>query len=322
MLSAMPGAAVSSIHRNTVLVCLLLIAGCRSLPSARSPAQASVAVIPAPAVVTLMPGSFTVSSDTTVLGGNDPGLNWIARYFSDLVLKSRGITFGLNSRPGAPLIEFVLDPKAEGSDPESYTLVVEPKRIRVAARDRRGLFYGAITLWQLVTADESAAPEVKLGAMRIVDSPRFRWRGVMLDSARHFQEPAEIERFIDGMATTKLNVLHWHLTDDQGWRLEIKKYPRLTEVGAWRVPAGHAAQADIDPSTGKPRLYGGFYSQETVRHLVEYAAERGITIVPEIEMPGHATAAIVAYPELGVYGRAAEVRALRLGHLHEPLQRR
>lgn len=291
---------MGSIHRNTLLACLLLIAGCRSLPSTPSEAQASVAVIPAPAFVTVMSGSFTVSADTAVVGGSDPELQWIARYFSDLVQKSRGITFSLDSRPDAPLIEFALDPAAEGSDPESYTLVVEPKRIRVSARDRRGLFYGAITLWQLVTADESTAREVKLGAMRIVDAPRFHWRGVMLDSARHFQEPAEIERFIDGMATTKLNVLHWHLTDDQGWRLEIKKYPRLTEVGAWRVPAGHAAGADIDPATGKPRLYGGFYSQETVRHLVEYAAKRGVAIVPEIEMPGHATAAIVAYPELGV----------------------
>ena len=117
------------------------------------------------------------------------------------------------------------------------------------------------------------------------------------------------------MALHKLNVLHWHLTDDQAWRLEIKKYPRLTEVGAWRVPAGAAAAADLDPATGKPRLYGGFYTQETVRRLVRYAAERNVTIVPEIEMPGHATAAIVAYPQLGVGRDAADRGARRLGHL-------
>ena len=287
--------------RQPILIaCTLLIAGCQSLPPARPPVRPSLAVIPVPASVTRLEGSFTVSVETTVLGGTDPEAQWIARYFSDLVQKSRGITFSLNSRPGAPLIEFALDPRAEGSDPESYTLVIEPKRIHVAAHDRRGLFYGAITLWQLVTATEGAAGEVKLGAMRIADSPRFHWRGVMLDSARHFQQPEEIERFLDGMASTKLNVLHWHLTDDQGWRLEIRKYPRLTDVGAWRVPAGHAATQDIDAATGKPRLYGGFYSQDTVRHLVDYAAKRGITIVPEIEMPGHATAAIVAYPALGV----------------------
>jgi hexosaminidase len=120
----------------------------------------------------------------------------------------------------------------------------------------------------------------------------------MLDSARHYQSPEYLRRFIDAMALHKLNVLHWHLTDDQAWRLEIRKYPKLTEVGAWRVPAGAAAQ-DIDPATGAARRYGGFYSQQTVRELVAYAAARGIGIVPEIEMPGHASAAIAAYPWLG-----------------------
>ena len=122
----------------------------------------------------------------------------------------------------------------------------------------------------------------------------------MLDSARHYQSPEFIKRFIDVMAQHKLNVLHWHLTDDQAWRLEIKKYPKLTSVGAWRVPAGAAAAADIDPATGKPRLHGGFYSQDQVRDIVAYAALRHIAIVPEIDVPGHASAAIAAYPQLAV----------------------
>ncbi|HUL47737.1 MAG TPA: family 20 glycosylhydrolase, partial [Steroidobacteraceae bacterium] len=132
------------------------------------------------------------------------------------------------------------------------------------------------------------------------DTPRFRWRGLMLDSARHFQSPQFILRYLDWMAQHKLNVLGWHLTDDQGWRLEIRRYPRLTSIGAWRVPAGAAALKDIDPRTHGPRLYGGYYTQEEVRRIVAHAAARNITIVPEIEMPGHATAAIVAYPRLGV----------------------
>src|SRR5262249_53257459 len=130
------------------------------------------------------------------------------------------------------------------------------------------------------------------------DEPRYAWRGLLLDSARHYQSPAEVEKFIDVMALHKLNVLHWHLTDDQGWRLEIKKYPRLTDVGAWRVDAGQGPAADIDPKTGKPRVYGGFYSQDQVREIVAFAAARHVTIVPEIDMPGHETAAIVAYPWL------------------------
>jgi hexosaminidase len=122
----------------------------------------------------------------------------------------------------------------------------------------------------------------------------------MLDVARHYVAPQYIEQLIDWMALHKLNVLHWHLTDDQGWRLQVRAFPRLTEVGAWRVPAGAAARQDIDPATGEPRRYGGFYTQEEVRGLVAYAAKRHVTIVPEIEMPGHAQAAIAAYPELGV----------------------
>ena len=137
----------------------------------------------------------------------------------------------------------------------------------------------------------------------------------MLDSARHYQPPAFIRDLIDWMALHKLNVLHWHLTDDQGWRLEIRKYPRLTGVGAWRVPAGAAAQ-DIDPATGKPRLYGGFYSQDTVRRIVRHAAERNVTIVPEIDVPGHASAALVAYPQLSVDGQAPSAVPADWGTLH------
>jgi len=182
----------------------------------------------------------------------------------------------LHSRPGAPLIEFRIDPAAAGADPEAYTLIIEPKRIRVTARDRRGVFYGAMTLWQLLTADGAASGDVRLQSMRIEDAPRFRWRGVMLDSARHFQTPAESSASIDGLAIHKLNVpATGILTDDQAWRLEIRKYPRLTSVGAWRRAGGPRARRMTSiPATGKPPLYGGYYSQDTVRHLVDYAAKR------------------------------------------------
>ena len=182
---------------------------------------------------------------------------------------------------------------------EGYSLRITPQGITVSARESKGLFYGAVTLWQLLGAPEAGSTP-RIGAMVIEDAPRFRWRGLMLDTARHYQSPEFIKQFIDWMALHKLNVFHWHLTDDQAWRLEIRKYPKLTSVGAWRVPAGPAAAADIDPATGKPRVYGGFYTQEQVRDIVTYAAARHITVLPEIEMPGHASAAVVAYPELGV----------------------
>ena len=147
-----------------------------------------------------------------------------------------------------------------------------------------------MTLWQLITADGGRGP-ASLQPVSIADHPRFAWRGLLLDSARHFQSPAFVEHLIDRMALLKLNTLQWHLTDDQGWRLQILRYPRLTSVGAWR--------AAIDPATGRPTRYGGFYTQGQVRRIVTHAAARHVTIVPEIDVPGHSLAAIIAYPELG-----------------------
>jgi hexosaminidase len=229
----------------------------------------------------------------------------VANYFVDLLRRTRGV--GLSAAAGEAgerTISFSLQ-AVEGSQggEEAYSLVVSPERIVVSSRSPRGLFYGAVTLWQLATVSSS------IPALEIQDAPRFRWRGLLLDSARHYQSPQFIERLIDTMALHKLNVLQWHLTDDQAWRLEIKKYPKLTEVGAWRVPAGPAAAADIDPATGRPRLYGGFYTQDQVREIVAYAAARSVTIVPEIDMPGHASAAIAAYPQLGVLGKPSAVPA-------------
>jgi len=259
-----------------------------------------------------LPGTFIVTAGTLIAagdgakGGSDT--EWLTHYFADLVYRTRGLSLPValpRQASRAPnRIEFVIDPVAASHSAEGYVLTVLPQGVTVSAPDRRGLFYGAITLWQLMSRDAGPATRVSLPALRIVDAPRFGWRGVMLDSARHYQSPEFIERFIDWMALHKLNVLHWHLTDDQGWRLEIRKYPRLTQIGAWRVPAGAGPAADIDPATGKPRLYGGYYTQDTVRRIVRYAVERNVTIVPEIEMPGHATAALVAYPRLGVDGRA------------------
>jgi hexosaminidase len=280
-------------------------------PSGPLPArQASANVIPAPAQAAAGRGTFAVRARTRVLIPLDPVAAASAQYFVDLVRSSHAgwleVIASDVARVPQGAIAFRLEPSLAGAGPESYQIVVSPQRIVVSAGDRRGLFYGAVTLWQLCTASAPVPGSVRLPALRIVDAPRFRWRGLMLDSARHFQSPAFIMRYIDWMALHKLNVLGWHLTDDQGWRLEIRKYPRLTGVGAWRMPAGRAAARDIDPATGRARLYGGFYTQEDVRRIVAHAAARNITIVPEIDMPGHASAAIVAYPQLGVTSQAPQ----------------
>ncbi|TDR46487.1 hexosaminidase [Tahibacter aquaticus] len=255
-------------------------------------------IVPLPARVqpAAKPATVRVDAATPLQACGEPA-QAAAQYFVELLARTRqwNLVSGCVDKP-ADGIRFVLDAAATTAD-EGYSLSVQAGVIDVRARSEAGLFYGAVSLWQLISARDDAAVELQAG--RIDDAPRYVWRGLMLDSARHYQPPAFIEKLIDAMALHKLNTLHWHLTDDQGWRIEIKKYPRLTEVGAWRVPPGPAAAKDIDAATGKPRLYGGFYTQDEIRHLVAYAAQRHITIVPEIDMPGHAQAAIAAYPKLG-----------------------
>jgi hexosaminidase len=290
-----------------------------------APRLRQVDVIPAPARVAFHDGDFAIHARTPISIPRDPGAARIALYLAGLLEESRGVRLRIversndsnDSMPEGAIVlcldqpvaprrasgasrDFLRCAPVAGASPESYAIDVTPRRILLSAGDPRGLFYAAVTLWQLATSGSSAAGHIVVPAQSITDSPRLAWRGLMLDSVRHFQSPQFVLQFIDWMALHKLNVLHWHLSDDQGWRLEIKKYPRLTQVGAWRVPAGSAAAADIDPATGHPRLYGGFYSQDDVRRIVAHAANRNVTIVPEIDMPGHATAAIVAYPQLGV----------------------
>jgi hexosaminidase len=286
----------------------LLLASCQSVPQRRE--TAALSLIPAPAVVETTPGFLTLHNGAVlaVQSGN-PAAIGVARHFADLLARARGLRLDLRSAGGADSaggIAFILDPRLlirADSDDEGYELTVSPQRITVIARTPHGLFNGSITLWQLLTQDTARTVSFNVSCVHIEDHPRFAWRGAMLDSARHYQSPEFIKRFIDELALLKLNTFHWHLTDDQGWRIEIKRYPRLTEIGAWRRPAG-AAGTD---ATGKPVRYGGYYTQDEIRDIVRYAAERYVTIVPEIDMPGHMQAAIAAYPALGSISGAVVV---------------
>jgi hexosaminidase len=275
-------------------------------------AAAEPAVVPNPASIVRHAGEFRLAPSTAlVVEPGDGAAKRIAENLADLIHTSYGVRLRVregpstlrqaqgsgrtetgSTRTGVILLRHVKD---EGAKPESYRIESRRERVVLTAASDAGLVHATATLWQLLTRDKNGAT---VPALDIEDAPRFGWRGLMLDSARHFQSPKFITHLIDWMALHKLNVLHWHLTDDQAWRLEIRKYPKLAQVGGWRVPAGAAANADIDSATGRPRLYGGYYSQDTVRSIVSYAADRGITIVPEIEMPGHASAAVAAYPQL------------------------
>ena len=242
----------------------------------------SAQILPRPRSVSTGEGGFEISGASS-MSASDAGERNAAKRFADLLAKVGGPTLSL--RPGGT-IRFV---REAGLPPEGYRLTTTKNGAIVTASDDAGLFYGGVSLWQLATARNG---RWSVPVVAVEDAPRFRWRGLMLDSARHYQSPAFVRRFIDAMAANKLNTLHWHLVDDQGWRIEIKRYPKLTGVSAWRRPA---------TSPGAPALprTGGFYTQADIRQIVAYAASRAITIVPEIEMPGHALAAIRAHPELG-----------------------
>ncbi|HEY8683041.1 MAG TPA: family 20 glycosylhydrolase [Rhodanobacter sp.] len=258
-------------------------------------------LLPMPAHIQVASGTLPVDDATSiVVPAHDAATRQTALYLADLLARTRGLH--LKVKVGAaPHGAILLSREADApvAHAEGYALDVTPQGIRISARDDAGLFYGVVTLWQLLTPDAQHGA-VQVPAMHIRDQPRFVWRGLMLDSARHFQSVAEIEQLLNQMAEHKLNMFHWHLTDDQGWRIQIKRYPELTRIGAWRTPpdAGH---------DGEPQRYGGFYTQDQIRHIVAYATARHITVMPEIDMPGHAQAVVAAYPQFGVTGKRPPV---------------
>ncbi|HVC02300.1 MAG TPA: family 20 glycosylhydrolase [Steroidobacteraceae bacterium] len=303
--------------RSLILAISIAARLAAAAPSAPPTARPRPAIIPNPVSLVRRPGAFALSRRTRLLvPAHDAGAARAAATLRALLARSTAI------RLAAPAVTAATDAPARAAasgaairfirravplaGPESYSLDVGATGVTIAAPRAAGLLYGAVSLWQLVPANH-AARRAAVPGVAIEDAPRLRWRGLLLDSVRHYQSPATIRRFIDAMALVKLNVLHWHLSDDQGWRLAVPRYPRLTSIGAWRVPAGRAAARDLDPHTHRPRLYGGFYNEREVRALVAYAAARNVTVVPEIEMPGHSTAAMVAYPRLASIARGLRV---------------
>lgn len=268
---------------------------------------APLPLIPMPAQVATYSGSFTVTTATPVLlYSQDPASEFAAQHFVETLGQTSALRLRVeNGGRTSPhdAIVFQLDPGAEVAQRGGYSLDVSPAGIHVVARTPAGLYYGGVTLWQWLTPNGDRKTRVEIPALHISDWPRFQWRGLMLDSARHFQSVADIKNLIDWMSLHKLNVLHWHLTDDQGWRLEIPKYPELTKIGACRKAVG----PDAALTGGPDKPYCGFYTDAEVRGIVHYASERFIEIVPEVDIPGHAQAALASYPWLGVSGKRPQV---------------
>ena len=255
-------------------------------------AAAQFNIVPLPQHLTAGRGAFELEDGARIAAPADPRAQWIARFLRDAIQKRTGVGLRVTAEPDEGRVTLRIDPSIRGD--EAYRLDVTRSHVVIAAADNRGLFWGVQTFRQLLPLQQEVPPAIP--AVDIEDAPRHAWRGVMLDTARHFYPVDFIKKQIDLMAYYKFNVFHWHLTDDQGWRIQIKQYPKLTSVGAWRTEADGSR-------------YGGFYTQQEIRDVVVHARQRDIMVVPEIEMPGHTSAAIAAYPELSCSGKPLDVPA-------------
>jgi hexosaminidase len=282
-----------------ILVGLLLL---QHESSAQDAVESAVGcrVVPKPLKVEPGEGSFTLTAET-VIGVSSPELSGVGRYLAELLAPAAGFKLAVasDSLPKSNVIVLKLDAAQTELGDEGYRLTCTPTGVVITAARPAGVFYGVQTLRQLLPVEIENPQKVEGVAWRapcvaIEDRPRFKWRGYMLDTARHFRTKAEVMRMIDLVAMLKLNIFHLHLTDNEGWRVEIKRYPLLVETGS-RVP-------DKSGNVGE----GRFYTQEDIREIVQYAADRFITVVPEIEMPGHNTALTTAYPELSCTGKPAQ----------------
>lgn len=262
-----------------------------------------ISIIPQPAVLREGTGTFTIDANTAiVVGANDPETRKVASMLNVELKKAAGFSLNIENAPRKKSIQFLLSPD-EPLGNEGYRLAVTTEEISIFAPKPAGLFYGLQTLLQLMPKEIESKKIVKniswtVPAVNITDRPRFGWRGLMLDVSRHFFTVDEVKAFIDDMARYKYNLMHFHLTDDQGWRLEIKSLPKLTEVGAWNVKKTGRFNYFTPPADNEPRDFGGFYTQEQMKELIRYAKDRYVDIMPEIDVPGHSLAAIASYPDL------------------------
>ncbi|MFY8188771.1 MAG: beta-N-acetylhexosaminidase, partial [Flavobacterium sp.] len=267
-----------------------------------SQAQNALPLIPQPAKIEMTQGSFTLNSKTVIQSTH------LSSFEAQFLKENIQVQMGLNLQISEALtsknvIKLQLKtPENSNFNKEAYELMVSKNEIIVSSFDTHGLFYGVQTLLQMIPFEKSKI--YLIPCVSIQDDPKFAWRGMHLDVGRHFFPVDFIKKYIDYIAMYKMNTFHWHLTEDQGWRIEIKEYPKLTEVGAWRKGSmvGHYNEQKFDTLR-----YGGFYTQKEIKEVVAYAKERHITVVPEIEMPGHSLAALAAYPEFSCTGGPFEV---------------
>ncbi len=285
------------------LLLLALAVACGPVVKGTPPVRTEISIIPKPVSLRAGDGEFRFGRDTVLVatGAAEEPARVLAEQLAPALGRAPRVAA---SSGGAPAIAMIVDPALAPLGTEGYRLAVAPTGVEIRASAPAGLFWGAQTLRQLMPSAAFAKRprgdvDWLLPAVEIEDHPRFGWRGALVDPARNFLTIAELEDFIDLLALHKLNVLHIHLTDDQGWRIEIKKYPRLTELGSHRAQTVIGRPWDHDPPSYDGKPHGGFYSQDEIRALVAFAQRRHVTLLPEIEMPGHTQAAVASYPQLG-----------------------
>ncbi len=278
--------------------------------------QQQLSLIPGPVNAVLQKGVYQLPKKIVIAAPVQPGVEWAASCLQQKLSTSTGYPVQILPSAEAAAIQMKLNKKYDTTTgKEGYRLAVSAKGISISANEPAGLFYGVQTLLQLLPVSIESNGVVKATSwtvpfVDITDYPRFAWRGLMLDVSRHFFTKEEVKKFIDEMARYKFNLFHWHLTDDEGWRIQIKSLPRLTEVGAWNAKrVGHFG--DFSPiADDEPRNYGGFYTQDDIREVVQYAKEHFVSVLPEIEMPGHSMAAIASYPELSCTDSAGTYKVI------------
>jgi hexosaminidase len=266
--------------------------------------KTGIAIIPEPVTIVKNTGVFLLPHNITIEASSQPELKQTILILKNRLSVPAGVHVSVSNSAPAATIRLVLN-KTESAEigKEGYQLSVMPKQIIIKANEAAGLFYGVQSLVQLFPKEiesDSLVKSVKWQApcVQITDYPRFGWRGLMFDVSRHFFSKEDVKKFIDDMVRYKFNLLHMHLTDDEGWRVEIKGLPKLTEVGAYNAKKVGYFGTFSPPTPDEPRTYGGFYTQNDLKELVQYAKERFVNILPEIDVPGHSLAAVVSYPDL------------------------
>ena len=265
--------------------------------------SAGISIIPEPVSLKAAAGFYKLPTNIVIEARGDKEVDQTASRLANQLALATGRKVSVNNSASASIRLLLNKTSNTTIGDEGYTLDVEPTHITIKANKPAGLFYGVQTLLQLMPKEIEGKVDAKnmdwrLPLVSVTDYPRFQWRGLMFDVARHFFTKAQVKDFIDQMVKYKYNLLHMHLTDDEGWRIEIKSLPKLTSVGAWNVKRVGYFGTFAAPAADEPRDYGGFYTQDDIRELVQYAKERFVNILPEIDVPGHSLAAIASYPEL------------------------